>query len=118
MAARLVSASSDTMYDSVASWMARMALLWKRRPSFCAPDTSRTRRWKGGALDEQVGALLEVAHLTERHGAGTPAAVGGLHAGRGLRRLLGLLGRDSALGAGGLLRAGHDERRGLEKGLD
>eukprot|EP00796_Vickermania_ingenoplastis_P005189 gene5188-gene3485 len=47
MAARLVSASSDTMYDSVASWMARMALLWKRRPSFCAPDTSRTRRWKG-----------------------------------------------------------------------
>ncbi|KAH8618055.1 hypothetical protein ERJ75_000314700 [Trypanosoma vivax] len=33
--------------DSVASCAARIALLWKRRPSFCAPDTSRTRRWKG-----------------------------------------------------------------------
>ncbi|RNE98160.1 uncharacterized protein Tco025E_09284, partial [Trypanosoma conorhini] len=47
MHARLVSASSDTTYDSVASCAARIALLWKRRPSFCAPDTSRTRRWKG-----------------------------------------------------------------------
>ncbi|KAH9586588.1 hypothetical protein LSM04_003431 [Trypanosoma melophagium] len=47
MHARLVSASSDTTYDSVASCAARIALLWKRRPSFCAPDTSRTRRWNG-----------------------------------------------------------------------
>ncbi|GET87412.1 histone H3, putative [Leishmania tarentolae] len=47
MQARFVSAISDTMYASVASWIAMMALLWKRRPSFCALDTSRTRRWNG-----------------------------------------------------------------------
>ncbi|KAH8618048.1 hypothetical protein ERJ75_000315000 [Trypanosoma vivax] len=95
MHARFVSASSDTMYDSVASCAARIALLWKRTPPLCSGHLAH-EALEGRLLQQQVRGALELADLAERHRPGPPAALRVLHARAGVRclgRLLALLRR-------------------------
>ena len=47
MAARLVSSNSDTMYASVASCSATMAVAWNLKSFLKSPAISLTNRWNG-----------------------------------------------------------------------
>ncbi|KAH8618057.1 hypothetical protein ERJ75_000314900 [Trypanosoma vivax] len=114
MHARFVSASSDTMYDSVAPVQPGSPLLWSADPPSVLRHLAH-EALEGRLLQQQVRGALELADLAERH---LPASSGAARASRQSRRPMSWapscsLRRHRLLRAGSLLGARHGAVLGL-----